>query len=169
MAGDKTVSEEFVLAGSVQGGRGRASSHLLPSRFSLGAMLGGAVAPGTLNLSLPTAVRFDPAFGFEVDVGRWVWRARARGEQILLYRWAGCPLNVVEVVARENLRQAFDLRDGDSLDVALSPGIAIEPSAMTTAICRTIWFSPTGATYYSMVWSRPFRQGVERLLRVVQR
>lgn len=44
-----------------------------------------------------------------------IWRATLNGKGVLLYRWQGCPLSVIEVVSATHLRNEFHLKDGSSV------------------------------------------------------
>lgn len=156
------------LAGQVARGRGRATAHLKPATDLLEQVLGGEVTQGSLNVILESPIEFSREQGIEISPQRWVWPADLLGLPILVYRWKGCPLTVVEIVSRLHLRDALGYRDGDEVEISVPDDAVCSTSDARTAVARLVWRNASGKNYYTMRWTRLARQGIERACRAVQ-
>lgn len=109
----------------VADGRGRATRQLNPLSDRLASVLGAPVRPGTLNLVLDRPALLDPHEAIPLDQWgkRSVWTAELEGRPVLLHRWRGCPLHIVEVVSDQPLRLMLGLETGGSvsIEMPLSP------------------------------------------------
>jgi riboflavin kinase, archaea type len=106
-----------ILVGTVDSGRGRARQHLSEHAQVLARYLGAPPVPGSLNLVLRQPVGFDFQQCRVVCNGRFFWAASVAGVPALAYRWKGCPLHIVEMVAAVRLRSQLAADDGDEVSI----------------------------------------------------
>lgn len=107
------------VKGRICSGRALASQHLAQHCEQLSELLGGSPQPGSLNIILPKPLNLSTESGVWLgqDRHRMVWQAQLEGHRILLYRWSGCPLSVVEIISDVHLRSKLKLEDGDTVTI----------------------------------------------------
>lgn len=99
--------------GTVTSGRGWAAPFVRRRSTEIAEFLGERPFEGSLNLILPKPVEFDPGRAYELDDGvRLFWQVSLGEVVCLAYRWARCPLHVVELVSHTKLRSTLNLNDG---------------------------------------------------------
>lgn len=116
----KTVKVE----GRVCRGRALAGRHLAEHAEQLSQLLGASAEPGSLNIALLRPLRLSSASGTWLgrDRHRMAWDAQLNERKVLLYRWQGCPLSVVEVISAEHLRTELQLKDGALIALRIRQG-----------------------------------------------
>lgn len=114
------------MKGKIVSGRQLATTHLLDTD-DLRVALGVAVVPGSLNVALDRPYRFNEksAVVLSGSAQRMFWPAKLNNTDIYLYRWRGCPLSVVELVAPYHIRSTFSLSDGDTVKITVDDQILI--------------------------------------------
>ena len=144
-----TAAGNIEVTGHVCCGRGLASSHLMAHTARLSALLGGPVQPGSLNIALDRPIRLNLETSDELNrsQGRMVWQAALNGIPILLYRWADCPLSVVEVISRDHLRRRLDLSDGAKVILDI-PRNSISPLSLRSQFGWALIWMGRSRLYY---------------------
>ncbi len=99
--------------GRVSSGRALASQHLVWHTAQLSKLLGANPQSGSLNITLPRPLKLSAKNGVRLGQGkhRMVWNAYLNERNVLLYRWQGCPLSVVEIISDVHLRSELNLVD----------------------------------------------------------
>ena len=115
------------LVGTVCRGRGVASEHLREYAQELERILGAPPIPGTLNLILQGPLGLDVQQCALVRDKRFFWSASVAGIPVLAYRWPGCPLHILEIVAPLMLRAHLGAGDGDSVSIAVEGKQTLTP------------------------------------------
>lgn len=112
--------------GSVFSGLGRAQTRVADNVFLYERKVGVRFFPGTLNLRLTTDFTIPPT-GVHIDASEITTSGRRTGITLVPAKIAGqvvflmCPdlaayePNVVEVLAAFNIRERFNLKDGDKV------------------------------------------------------
>ena len=108
-----------ILVGTVCSGRQQATEHLRQHAQELQRCLGATPVPGTLNIVLQRPVGLDFQQCRLVCGKHFFWTALAAGIPALAYRWPGCPLHIVEIVAPITLRMHLGADDGDQVSIAV--------------------------------------------------
>ena len=105
------------VQGQVCSGRKLAGQHLARHYEQLSDRLGASPQPGSLNIALTRPLKLSSVNGVRLgqDGHRMIWSAHLNGRSVLLYRWQGCPLSVVEVISDAHLRSELRLTDGASV------------------------------------------------------
>lgn len=149
-SGFRSASNDSYVArwGRVQAGTGRATSALKRIDAELSDYFGKPVCPGTLNIVLDWPVAFKNANSLRFGgLSNRFWPVLVRGEACLVQRWIKCPLHIAEIVAPVNMRERFNLRDGNRIciDVARS-GVA--PVRLRQRVAwAAVWMFHRSATY----------------------
>ena len=127
------------LVGQVSGGRGKATERLAALAEPLERYFGCPHFPGSLNLILDRPIVLCPRRAVITGPGnRRFWPVSLYGVDILCYRYKGCPLHILEMVSSRNLRDAFSLRDGSSIEFHL-PDSFIRKDALRLFFWRRVW------------------------------
>ncbi len=124
-----------ILRGQVISGRGTASKNKV-TQSPISKFLGELPAPGSLNVALEKPMRFDPEKVACPGHGHiYYWAAEINGTRCLITRRAGHPLHVVEVLSPHRLREKFQLKNGDSVEIRVSSDLIIDlPRGI-----KTVW------------------------------
>lgn len=156
-------------------GHGWATRSQADDVVRLGEIDGATFVDGSLNLIGKVPVWLDINAAVH-RTSEWAyWRASLRGMPVVIGRWlSGCPAHVFEIFAPVRLRQAFNLRDGDELELCIpSSSIATKQASWRN---RLVWYGfwrfRERAVYsdgiYSRivhsrpVWSRAWRSSQRR-------
>ena len=107
------------IKGKIITGRGKATSDLI----GLDSILDIKLEKGSLNLVLSEPLLLNKDFidiYFDNDK-RFLWSITIDGSNIpiYLYRWDGTPLHIVELVSTVNIRNNFDLKDNNQLEILI--------------------------------------------------
>lgn len=130
------IPDFVTLRGRVISGRGTASK---VKTFTSEAInfFGEPPVRGSLNLALDKPVRFNPGqIEFMGGKRAFFWAGEIDGMRCLITRAKGHPLHIIEIVAPYKLRDKFQLRNGDWMELTVSRDIVIEDLPWST---RTIW------------------------------
>lgn len=74
--------------------------------------------PGTLNLVFNNPVFLDEAKAtYRVNKLFYFWEAKINGIECFAYRWRKCPAHIIEIVAKERLRDKPELRDTQTVQL----------------------------------------------------
>ena len=125
--------------GRVMSGRGTASRpRVVESPVS--DFFGELQAPGSLNVALEKPIRFDPEkVAFPGGHRAYYWAAEINGSRCLITRAKGHPLHVVEVLSPYRLRDKFQLKNGDSVEIKVSSDLILDLSWGIKAIWSIFW------------------------------
>src|SRR5690554_6844017 len=109
------------VEGRVCSGRALASDHLAQHRVQLSRLLGVDPQPGSLNIVLSQPLKLSAESGVWLgqDKHRMVWEAYLDEYRVLLYRWHGCPLSVIEVISDLHLRSELEFTDDASVTLTI--------------------------------------------------
>ena len=108
-----------IVVGTVDSGRGLARQELREHAQELARHLGAPPVPGSFNLVLRRPVVFDFQQCRVACKERFFWAASVAGIPALAYRWKGCPLHIVEIVAAVMLRSQLAADDGDEVSITV--------------------------------------------------
>jgi hypothetical protein len=180
------MPSQIEVVGQVVSGRGIGAQRVLRYQEELRPIVKETLYPGTLNVLLDRPLRLLDAVGNRFDgEGAKLWPASLNGLNVWIYRWAACPLHIVGVLSPLCLRERFNLKDGDNVNLT----VKTEQTAPINLLGRLAWaafwvgrrnsfFSRetchTG-TNKTMIWSRrlgalqsqPEVPGARRLGRLV--
>lgn len=133
------ISNLVLLRGRVVTGRGTASQ-VKVSESPISDFFGKLQAPGSLNVVLERPVRFDPEkVAFPGGHRAYYWAAEINGSRCLLTRAKGHPLHVVEVLSPDRLREKFQLKNGDSVEIRIASDLMVDMSWGIKAIWGVFW------------------------------
>lgn len=111
-----------IISGKAVSGRGNAASQLDWSDPRLHEGLGAAPVPGTFNVLLDEPLLFvgDDKEDFKI-LHRLFVRGTLNGVgEVLIHRWQGAPLHVVEIVSSRRIRDVLGLKDHGAVSLAIS-------------------------------------------------
>lgn len=128
-----------ILRGHVISGRGTASrSKVRASPVS--DFFGELQAPGSLNIALERPVRFDPEkVAFPGGSRAYYWPAEINGSRCLITRAKGHPLHIVEILSPYRLREKFQLKNGDSVEIKTSSNLIVDLSRGSKTAWSIFW------------------------------
>ena len=133
------VSDSCILRGRVISGRGTASRPRI-RESPISDFFGELQAPGSLNVALEKPVRFDPEkVAFPGGPRAYYWPAKINGSRCLITRAKGHPLHIVEILSPYRLREKFQLKNGDSVEIRVSSSLAVDLSWGSKAIWNIFW------------------------------
>lgn len=134
------MADFLTLRGRVISGRGTASK-IKAFTAEVINFFGKSPVRGSLNLALDKPVRFDPEqIEFMGGQRAFFWTCEIEGMRCLITRAKGHPLHIIEIVAPCRLRDKFQLRDGDWMELKVLQDIVLEDlSWSTTAIWSFFW------------------------------
>ncbi len=139
------------MYGRVISGRGTASRSKV-GESPISDFFGELQAPGSLNVALEKPIRFDPEkVAFPGGHRAYYWAAEINGSRCLLTRAKGHPLHIVEVLSPYRLREKFQLKNGDSVEIKVSSDLILDLSWEIKAIWSTFW-KLRGSWYASRVY-----------------
>ena len=115
-------SSHRIISGKAVSGRGNATGQLDWSdpRFQEG--LGAPPVPGTFNMVLdePVLLVADANEDFRT-VHRIFVRGRLEGVgDVLIHRWRGAPLHVLEILSSRRIREVLDIGDHSAVSVVIA-------------------------------------------------
>lgn len=120
------MAETHVLRGRVFAGSNVSDATIADCSNAIAAATGTRVVPGTLNVWLDRPIALDNGRAATVAKPRLaLWRATLNGQPVLIQRYDRAVLHVVELLADRHLRRALDLRDGDTVEVALNRDLLV--------------------------------------------
>ena len=136
----KRMLDPIVLRGCVISGRGTASK-IKAFTTEVIDFFGEPPVRGSLNLALGRPVRFDPRqIEFTGGKRSFFWAGEIEGMRCLITRAEGHPLHIIEIVAPCRLRDKFQLRDGDWMELKVSRDIILEDLSWgTKAVWNFFW------------------------------
>lgn len=144
-------ASHLVLRGYVISGRGTASQSIV-RESPVSDFFGELQAPGSLNVTLEKPIRFDSEkVAFPGGRRAYYWAAEINGSRCLLTRAKGHPLHIVEVLSPYRLREKFQLKNGDSVEIKVSSDLILDLSWEIKAIWSTFW-KFRGSWYASRVY-----------------
>ena len=127
------------LRGRAISGRGTASKRKVAAKSPISDFFGELPAPGTLNVALDRPIRFDPEkVAFPRD-DSYYWAAEINGTRCLISRRKGHPLHIVEILSPYRLREKFQLKNGDSLEVRVPFSLIFDMSWKAKVIWNVFW------------------------------
>ncbi|MCC3751091.1 MAG: hypothetical protein LLP51_06820 [Halorhodospira halophila] len=128
------------IEGRVCSGRGLASEHLAAARSDLSRWLGAEPVAGTLNLAArrPYLLNRATARVFDSD-HKMVWPAWLDDEPVLVYRWPGCALHILELVSASHLRRRTGLCDGERAAIDLPAQHLLPVPVHAWALWAALW------------------------------
>ena len=133
------TSNFVTLRGRVISGRGTAS-RVRASKSPISDFFGELQASGSLNVALEEPTRFNPGqVAFPGGHRAYYWAAEINGSRCLLTRAKGHPLHVVEVLSPYRLREKFQLKNGDSVEIKVVPDLIVDLSWWIKAIWGIFW------------------------------
>ena len=134
------MSDFVILRGRVISGRGTASK-IKGFSAEIINFFGKSPVRGSLNLALDNPVRFDPE-QVEFQGGRrsFFWVGEIDGMRCLITRAKGHPLHIIEIIAPCQLRDRFQLQDGDWLELQVSQDILIENLSWSTKAAWNVFW-----------------------------
>ena len=133
------VSEFVALHGRVTSGRGTASQ-LRVCESPISDFFGELQAPGSLNVALEKPVRLDPGkVAFHGSERAFYWAAEINGSRCLITRAKGHPLHIVEILSPHRLREKFQLKDGDFVELKVSSSFITDLSWGIRAVWNVFW------------------------------
>lgn len=105
----------------------------------LAEISGTTYVDGSLNLIGKSPVWLDARAAIHTTAEWAYWRASLRGMPVVIGRWlSGCPAHVFEIFAPVRLREAFNLRDGDALELCIPRGATASADASWRN--RLVWY-----------------------------
>jgi len=110
-----------LLRGKLISGRGLATGQLAEIMKLMN--FNYKLVPGSLNLIFDEPIAFETKKTDEFVIfqtSRYFWKAKINDLDVLLYRWRGSRLHIIEVLAPLNIREHFNLQDGDKIDIQVS-------------------------------------------------
>lgn len=120
-------------------GHGWATRSQAEDVVRLGEIDGVAYVDGSLNLIGRAPVWLDTAVAVHKTAEWAYWRATLHGMPVVIGRWlSGCPAHVFEIFAPVRLREAFNLRDGDALELCIPQ--ASVAAANASLRNRLVWY-----------------------------
>ncbi len=135
----ENAPKQIVLYGRVISGRGTASQSKV-SESPISDFFGELQAPGSLNVAFEKPIRFDPGqVAFPGGNRAYYWAAEINGSRCLLTRAKGHPLHVVEVLSPYRLRDKFQLKNGDSVEIKVSSDLILDLLWGIKAIWNIFW------------------------------
>ena len=127
------------MYGRVISGRGTASRSKV-GESPISDFFGELQAPGSLNIALEEPTRFNLGqVAFPGGRRAYYWAAEINGSRCLLTRAKGHPLHVVEVLSPYRLREKFQLKNGDSVEIKVVPDLIVDLSWWIKAIWGIFW------------------------------
>lgn len=150
------------LFGRIQKGRGEATRQLDWREDKFHEALGGVPFQGTLNLLLETPVVFAGEAGFSLGGRIFVPARIPQVGPVLLHRWRGAPLHVVEVISAVGIRQALGVGDGEVLRLEVLQRDVVDLSWAQRFFHCLLWCGRS-TWYYSNHWYSGL--GVVRVIR----
>lgn len=136
------MKRTYQLKGVVLSGRNKGKSDIGKNIDFIQKELECKIYPGTLNLVLdfPVELNTNSAFCFEQN-NRMIWKLDYpdRNIKLFIYRWSGCPLHIIEIVSNRNLRNCFNLKDGDTLTLNISKSLINEIPLISSIIWGLLW------------------------------
>ena len=136
---DPLAPEFMLLRGCVISGRGTASKRKIV-KSPISDFFGELPAPGSLNVSLEKPVRINPEkVAFVKDDRTYCWASEINGTRCLVTRRKGHPLHIVEILSPYLLREKFQLKNGDSVEISLPHDFIVDLSWKTNAIWSVFW------------------------------
>lgn len=144
-------ASHITLRGHVISGRGTASRSRV-GESPISDFFGELQAPGSLNVAFEKPIRFDPEkVAFPGGHRAYYWAAEINGSRCLLTRAKGHPLHIVEVLSPYRLREKFQLKDGDSVEIKVVSNLVVDLSWEIKAIWSIFW-EFRGSWYASRVY-----------------
>ena len=133
------ISNFLTLRARVISGRGTASLSKV-RKSPISDFFGELQAPGSLNVALERPVRFDPKkVAFPGGERAFYWAAEINGSRCLITRAKGHPLHIVEVLSPYRLREKFQLKNGDTVEIKVSSGFITDLSWGIRAVWSVFW------------------------------
>ena len=133
------LSDFVTLRGRVISGRGTASQ-VKVSQSLISDFFGELQAPGSLNVALEKPIRFDSGkVAFPGGRRAYYWAAEINGSRCLLTRAKGHPLHIVEVLSPYRLREKFQLKNGDSVEIKVVLDLIVDLSWWIKVIWGIFW------------------------------
>lgn len=144
----------MILNGTVVSGRGVATGYLDPFARDLKELTGNDLFPGTMNVVLDRPVRFSESHAVKFDLDRrLIWPATLEGVSVFMYRWAECPLHVLEILSEVHLRRLLCLSDDSTVELVCEDKIVSPLSRKEALIWRILWRGRERAAYDDSVRS----------------
>ena len=132
-------ASHLVLRGRVISGRGTASQSKI-RESPVSDFFGELQAPGSLNIALERPIRFDPEkVAFPGGSRAYYWPAEINGSRCLITRAKGHPLHIVEVLSPYRLREKFQLKNGDSVEIKTSSNLIADLSRGSKTVWSIFW------------------------------
>ncbi len=128
-----------ILRGQVISGRGTASRSKV-KESPVSDFFGELPAPGSLNIALERPVRFDPEkVAFPGGPRAYYWPAEINGSRCLITRANGHPLHIVEILSPYRLREKFQLKNGDSVEIKAPSNLIMDLSRGSKTVWSIFW------------------------------
>lgn len=133
------ASDFLTLHGCVISGRGTASQAKV-GESPISDFFGELQAPGSLNVALDEPVGLNPEkVEFPGGHRSFYWAAEINGTRCLVTRAKGHPLHVVEILSPYRLREKFQLKDGDPVEIKVDSDSIADLSWGVKAIWSIFW------------------------------
>jgi CTP-dependent riboflavin kinase len=141
----------IVLSGRIQKGRGAAERQLDWLERKFHEALGKPPFPGTLNLLLDIPVVFAGETGFSIGSRLFVPARIPNVGVVVVHRWRGCPLHVVEVIAAVSIREALGGGDGEVVSLEVCRSDLVDPTWAQCLFHCLLWCGRR-TWFYSNHW-----------------
>jgi hypothetical protein len=135
-------SQDIEFSGEVVSGQGSTAAELLGFKKETRVIVKEPLFPGSLNILLKSPVLFRRETGtllFDDTQRRIFWPASLNGADVWIYRWRDAPLHIVEIVCPFNLRQRFNLHNGDRVSLRVSEHHVQEINLSSKLAWAAIW------------------------------
>jgi hypothetical protein len=150
--GSEPVTEvkdgDFVLSGQVTSGRNFGADVITQNRDRIKHLLGAYPYAGTLNIAMNNPLLLQHAAQIDKKGKQFAISGTIKGIPVLIYRWHGGPLHVVEVIASVHLRSTLGLKDGQMIDIAVSKDTVLSPPAWRSGLWR-LFYQERSHAYYN--------------------
>jgi hypothetical protein len=143
-------SMDIELSGEVVSGQGSTSVELLSLEKELLVIEKEPLFPGSLNVLLKRPVLFRDETGtllFDDAQHRTFWPASLNGASVWIYRWRDAPLHIVEIICKFNLRERFNLQNGDRVSLRVSEHHIEEIDLSSKLTWAAVWIGRRKWTY----------------------
>ncbi|NQX90246.1 MAG: methyltransferase [Halioglobus sp.] len=152
------MANEIRISGFAQQGRQKAEKQFKSFDSELSELTGCELYPGTLNLILDRPIRLNNETARYFDSGkRMIWKARLEMIDVWVYRWPHTPLHVVEILARDKLRETLNLTSSIKLELFLESQDLVKILLPARIIWSTFWLGRKTLYYRSEFYAELVR------------
>jgi hypothetical protein len=140
-----------IFKGRAQRGRGIASVQIDWSASEFVDALGDKPFPGTLNVMLDSVAEFYVEAVYSEGVHYFIPAELSGFGAVLIHRWHGAPLHIIELVGTRNIREYLCLKDGDALKIVVSRNYLKTITIGQRLFHLLLWYR-RGSWFYAKNW-----------------